>query len=208
MNEINQGKNLHIIIITHNRLDYPKRTLESLLKTVPLASFVVYDNASTDATRGYLDYMARIHSNINFCVDIKNLGWGAAVNFVMRAYPVLDKDYLLISNNDVEYHDRWYEKCLELYIKYPKIGILGVWQHTAHGIREDFGDLVVKDTTPAVGWLLKPNIVKEIGAFPENGPCYTKGGNGEDVGYTIMAQNKGYWVVNPKNDVANHITGY
>ena len=80
-----------------------------------------------------------------------------------------------------------------------------MWKHPAHGVQQDFGDLVKKDQMPAVAWLLKPKVIEDIGPMAEHGECLTKGGNGEDVTYCIKAEQKGYWVAGPKEDLEVHI---
>lgn len=205
---------LSIIVITHNRLDYTQRTLDSLLTTTPGdTKFVINDNCSDEAGMqeylkglAYIDYALKGPAHqITVLRRDENRGWGVAVN---EALNHVDTEFILISNNDCVYEKGWYEKLIALYEKYPKIGIMGVWQHIAHGTREDLGDLLVKDDMPAVGWLLKRSVIDDIGPFAEHGPCLTKGGNGEDVNYTIRAHEKGYLVACPKPDVANHIDGY
>jgi glycosyltransferase involved in cell wall biosynthesis len=200
---------LSIIVITHNRYSYTKQTLDSLFATVPEGTvFYVQDNNSEDEQlKNYLTGFAINPNNnifVNFCSS--NLGWGAAVNQVLRF--VIDSDYVLISNNDVIYHPGWFEKSVALIEKYPQIGIFGVWKHTSHAVKEDKGDIVIKDDMPGVAWLFKRERLKELGPFPEKGPCSTKGGNGEDTTYVLMAQQKGYWAVGPKIDFCLHIDGY
>ena len=197
---------LTIIVITCNRLDYTKRTIESLVKTVPNANFIIYDNHSDED--GFEDYLRGLQfapMKAHIILSDKNRGWGSAVNDALR-WP--KTEFILVSNNDVIYNDGWFEKCVALYDKYSKIGVLGVWKHRAHGVKQDLGDLIVKDQMPAVGWLLKSSNIEKIGAFPEHGPCLTKGGNGEDVGFCIKTEQAGLWVCGPLEDVAIHIDGY
>lgn len=205
---------LSIIVVTHNRLHYTQRTIESLNQTVPNSRIVVIDNNSTEA--GMKEYLVSLSTNFKskdyglippaFVIFNKeNLGWAAAVNIALKHCIT---EYILVSNNDCIYSPGWYEKCLALYNKYEKIGILGVWKHRSHGVRQDLGDLVIKDDMPAVGWLLKRSLINIVGAFTEKGPCFTKGGNGEDTTYVLRTQEKGFVVAAPKEDVAQHIDGY
>lgn len=203
---MNKGHDLNIVMTVFNRLDYTKRTIESLVKTVPEAKILVYDNASTE--EGIHEYLRNIQNeNISVIFSQINEGFGTGMN---EAISLLSEDrkYILLSNNDAEYFEGWYDTCIGLHEKYPQIGILGVWKHTAHGIIEDKGDLIIKDQMPAVGFLMTSARLKEIGEFPQHGPCSTKGGNGEDVGFCIKTFNLGYWVCAPKDDVANHFDGY
>lgn len=199
-------KNLTVIVINYNRLDYLKRTLSTLFKTTLDVDFIIYDNASTEP--GFYEYFKDPNfSNVQFIIGNKNLGWGAAVNEALTF--TKPSNYILISNNDVEYKDGWFEKGVELLEKYSEIGVLGVWKHTAHRTLQLINnELEVRDNTPAVGWLFKTDRLKELLPFPEHGPCATKGGNGEDTSFCIRTQQKGFWVANPTEDIAVHIDGY
>lgn len=219
-------KPLTIILVAHNRLELTKRTIDSLFRTVPQAKIVVFDNASTEA--GMVDYLLndfRKREPMQTAVveHPRNEGWACAVNKSLGALKGIytlrkdgelhiinpswlnDTDYILVSNNDVEYQDGWYEKLVALYEKYPQVGVMGVWKHKAHGVSKNHGDLLEKDDMPAVGWLMKKVILDEIGPIPERGPCSTKGGNGEDSNYVNMVRAKGYWIAAPTEDVAIHL---
>lgn len=200
-------KPLSVIITTHNRLDYTRQTIESLFATVPAdTKFFIFDNASDKETQDYLSSVCgSTRFNLHLIHSAENLGWGASVNKMLE---LVDTEMILVSNNDVVYHEGWYEKALALYEKYPKIGVFGLWKHVSHGVLEDKGDLIVKDQMPAVSWLFKRSVMNDIGPIPVHGPCATKGGNGEDVGYCIMAANKGYLVCGPKDDLSRHLDGY
>lgn len=200
---------LTVIVVTFNRFEYTRRTLESIRKTVPRNTrVIIFDNNSSDeAMISWLknDWISVDTDNHYLMLSKQNIGWGAAVNEAMKE---VKTEYILISNNDVEYKDGWYEECIRLYEKYPKIGVLGVWKHTSHGVREKFTDIWIKDDMPAVGWIMKKSIMDIIGPISEHGPCLTRGGNGEDSNYTIRAHIKGYWVCGPSEDLAIHFDGY
>lgn len=205
-------KKLTVIVTVFNRLDYTKRTLDSLFATCPSnTQYIIVDNNSEgEQMREYLGGLEDLNKHSIHRLN-QNLGWGGAVNFgleIAAAKGCMNDGYILVSNNDVVYGPGWYEKLCFLYDKYPKIGILGAWKHTAHGVLEDRFDMVVKDQMPAVGWLLTTENIKLIGKFPEKGPCATKGGNGEDVEYCIRCAQAGLLVCGPKDDVADHIDGY
>lgn len=196
----------------YNRLDYTKRTLDSLFATCPPSTqFIIIDNNSEGQDmREYLNDLEDLNKRSVYRLG-ENLGWGAAVNYGLDLAGIkgcFDDGYILVTNNDVIYEEGWYEKLLFLYEKYQNIGILGVWKHTAHGVLEDRFDMVVKDQMPAVGWLLTPQNIKKIGLFPVHGPCATKGGNGEDCAYCTRCSEAGLLVCGPKDDVAQHIDGY
>jgi hypothetical protein len=178
------------------------------MATVPHARICVFHNGDNGEVLSYLktNFPDNIESpqESHIIHSNTNVGWGKAINLAMDILKP-DTEYILLSNDDVEYGSGWFEKCLALYDKYPKIGILGVWKHKAHGVKQDLGDMLVKDDMPAVGWLLKKSTMDIIGPLGEHGPCLTKGGNGEDTNYAMRAIEKGYWVCGPKDDVAQHI---
>jgi glycosyltransferase involved in cell wall biosynthesis len=194
-----------IIIITYNRPEYTRQTLDSLTETSPPdTKYIIWDNNSDNLTKAMLsEWQQKNPSNIIFSKE--NIGWGKAINESLK---LVNSEYVLLSNNDVVYKKGWYEECIRLYEKYPKIGILGVWKHIAHGVKQDLGDILIKDDMPGCGWFMKKSILDEIGPIWEHGPCSTKGGNGEDSNYAGRVKEKGYWVCGPKDDVATHLTGY
>jgi GT2 family glycosyltransferase len=184
-----------------------------------MANLYICDNDSTEA--GFPEYIYQdvlgkdMFKNVWMDMRKDNQGWGKAVNLSLDNIKhiggrsnFMKSDYVLISNNDVEYNEDWFEKSVELLEKYPQIGVLGLWKHNAHRVLEDKGDLLVKDNMPAVAWLFKTSRLKEQLPFPEHGPCATKGGNGEDTAVCIKAQQKGLWVCGPREDLAVHIDGY
>lgn len=206
-------KKLCVIVTVFNRLDYTKRTLESLFATCPAnTQYIIVDNNSDEyGMREYLTELEDLNKHSVYRLA-QNLGYGGAVNYGLEVASVkgcLTDDWMiLISNNDVIYEPEWYQKLLHLYERYPNVGVMGVWKHTAHGVLEDRVDLIIKDQMPAVGWLLTPATIKHLGRFPEHGPCATKGGNGEDVTYCIRCAQAGLLVAGPAKDVAQHIDGY
>jgi GT2 family glycosyltransferase len=195
---------LTVLVTTHNRLEHTSETFKTLLPTLPAdTQVVVYDNASEVDTQRLIEECAATYGNITIIEACDNVGWGTSVN---RMLPFVTTDYVLISNNDVDYFDPdWWPKAKALMEKYPNIGVLGLWRHTAHSTLEDKGDLLVRDQMPAVAWLIRKD---KLLPFSEHGPCPTKGGNGEDVNYCSRVTQKGWWVAAPKEDLARHMDGY
>ena len=50
--------------------------------------------------------------------------------------------------------------------------------------------------------------MEKVGLFNENGPCLTRGGNGEDTSYFNRMKEAGYLAGVTGEDVATHIDGY
>lgn len=203
-----------IILTVFNRVDYTKRTVATLLSSGAFEAcerFIIVDNRSTEeGMKEFLDNMAEY--NKTFVIRRpQNDGWATAVN---DALGLSRAEYVLISNNDVEFQPNFHEKLFETFrecSQIPPIGILGVWRHTSHSYTKNgwtnnvFREM---DDVPAVAWMLPKTAMEKVGMLPEHGPCLTKGGNGEDSKYVQMMKSKGFLVGVRPEDVAIHIDGY
>lgn len=206
-----------IILVSWERPDYLKRTIASLITSgawKDAERVIVVDNGSLDPE--VRKFLMELEGGIFLVFRPKNEGWGKAVN---DALGLSRSPYLFISNNDVDYNTVDFHKTmLEILmdtIKWPtgdkKIGILGVWRHTAHGlvkggVQTYFFDEM--DNVPAVGWMMPKSAMEKVGMLPEHGPCFTKGGNGEDTAYVNRMKEQGYLTGVPKTDLAIHPDGY
>lgn len=200
-----------IILTTFNRLDYTKRTIASLISSGAAAQaerFIIVDNRSTE--EGFQDFLKDMYAfagNITVIHRARNDGWGMAVN---DALGVSRAPYVLLSNNDVEYTPDFAAKMLEMMEAHPEIGLLGVWRHTAHSAVQTHheGKFIEYTDVPAVGWMLSKKAMMQVGLVSEHGPCFTKGGNGEDSDYVRRMKEAGFLVGVPEVDLAVHIDGY
>ena len=120
-------KKLLVIIVSYQRLEYTKRTLQSILDTTPDVSqceVVIVDNHSTE--EGVVEYLSKMFANnkkLTVVFNPENNGWGSAINLVFRTLDWKSFDYILFSNNDVIYKPNWFEEAEKLMTKYPQIGI-------------------------------------------------------------------------------------
>lgn len=200
-----------IIIISWNRLEYLKRTIASLISSGAFADVqrvIIVDNGSTEpGVHAFLEDLRKIHGAFLVLLP-HNRGWGTAVN---EALGLSRAPFLLLSNNDVEYSNLFHAKLFETIAHQHNIGILGVWRHTGHGFvqggtqNEWFREM---DNVPAVGWFIPKTAMEKVGMLNENGPCFTRGGNGEDTMYVERMKQAGFLVGVPKEDVGRHIDGY
>lgn len=204
-----------IILTTFNRLEYTKRTLASLIETGAIASaerVIIVDNRSTEpGFQEFLNDLYNFNGNLFVVRRAKNDGWGTAVN---DAIGLSRAPYLLLSNNDVVYKPGFIDRMAETFEKHPDVGLLGVWRHTSHGyVAPENGGLHSEhfremDNIPAVGWLLSKPAMMKVGMLNEHGPCFTKGGNGEDTAYVNRMKEAGFRTGVMPEDVAEHIDGY
>lgn len=112
-------------IVTHNRLDYTKRCVESWQATCRSEDrLVVVDNASTDGTRGYLDRVIPVNKLI---LNDRNLFPGAATNLgwhhMLRRF---DATHLHRSDNDIELLPGWRDAVEHAFQAIPELGQLGL----------------------------------------------------------------------------------
>lgn len=208
-----------VILTVWNRLEYTKRTVASLIASGAVADcerFIVVDNRSLEA--GMDEFLNDLYSNVpNASGKVflirrnKNDGWAAAVN---DALGLSRAEYVFLSNNDVEYSYEFYKRMFDIFSHQSEIGILGVWRHTAHaflnankgGVQNEwFREM---DNLPAVGWMIPRKAINQIGVLSEHGPCFTKGGNGEDVDYCMRMINAGFKIGVPSEDLGCHLDGY
>lgn len=103
-----EQKKITVVIPTFNNLLYLIQCMDSLLKEVGLNDeIVVVDNGSTDGTKGYLDDLALINSNVKAIHLSSNIGFGPAVNFGIRQHLLSEAtgnkvaDYILLANDDL-----------------------------------------------------------------------------------------------------------
>lgn len=207
--------NFDIIITNWNRLEYLKKTVASLIQSGAWADaerVIIVDNGSTEGgVHAFLEDLRRVHG-VFLVLLPHNRGWGKAVN---EAIGLSRSEFLLLSNNDVDYNTIDFHKTMLQIMQVKEgdraIGILGVWRHTGHhivegGVHDEKFDEM--DNVPAVGWMLNKRAMQKVGMLPEKGAHPERGGNGEDSDYVMRMKEAGYLVGVPKNDIAVHIDGY
>jgi glycosyltransferase involved in cell wall biosynthesis len=120
-------------VITHNRLDYTKKTIESYLDTTKVEDryLIVVDNASSDGTQDYLSSTKGIdqilfNSENKFPGAAVNSGWDFALQRRVA-------DFLHRSDNDVEYTPGWMDYVCNIFEKMPEIGQLGLLTFEENG---------------------------------------------------------------------------
>lgn len=215
-------KPVFVIMVTYRRFEHFERTVESLLPTLPRGSeiAVVYNSEGKhESDAKYMEFFSGIFDvaadqygvQFNVLDTGTNEGWGSAVNEGLHVYSQWKNfEYVLESNNDIEYKLGWCGKAQSMMYSHSDIGIFGLFKHPYHGTREVLPDgLVIKDDMPATAWFFRSKDLIEFLPFPEHGACKTRGGNGEDVAFRDKVQNKfGRWICGTTEDFAQHIDGY
>ncbi len=207
-------KPVFVIMVTYRRFEQFKATVESLLPTLPrFSTLAIINNGNDQETYNYMVKLATAPGAVKIkLLDAGgNNGWGSAMNEGLDLFPEWkDYQYVLESNNDVTYTPGWAEKAVAMMEAHPEIGILGLFKHPYHGVRQELPDgLVIKDDMPATAWFMRSMDLQAFLPFPEHGPCNTRGGNGEDVGFRMKVQETlGRWICGMKEDLAHHMDGY
>jgi GT2 family glycosyltransferase len=112
---------ISIVVVTHDRVHLLRRCVEDvLLRTSPLTREIfIWNNASQDGTREYLDAMS--DPRVRVVHSPENIGQNAYA----RAFALVTQDYLVELDDDViDAPPGWDEKLLEAFQRLPRIGYL------------------------------------------------------------------------------------
>jgi GT2 family glycosyltransferase len=110
-----------IVVVTHNRLHLLRRCVEDVLRRTSekTQEIVIWDNASADGTREYLD--ALDEPRLRAVHHPENIG----MNAYAQAISLTSQDYLVELDDDVvEAPPRWDETLLDAFVRIPKMGYL------------------------------------------------------------------------------------
>lgn len=205
---------LLIVIITYNRLEYTKRTLQYLKDTLTLPAYIIaVDNASTDGTQKYL----RAHQKNSYLLDrvienpdnyypgkATNIGWYEGLQ------DAPDATHLMRLDNDMMLRNGWDVLAESYFKRIPQLGQLGLdheaIEHPKAKLRElEINGMVLNPWPGCVGG---PNIIRrevwEKGArYPEL--MWNDGRQSplqEDSQFSKVIQDMGYLTGHMTEDVA------
>ena len=130
-----------IAIPNWNRVDLLRRCIESILAKTGYARYriCVYEQGSTDGSRGYLQSLA---PNVDAILSDENVGFIDANNAIIRRYPKWDVVFL---NNDTEVTDGWLEHLVETAYRAYNIGMVGPKLIYKDGRLQEAGSQVFQD---------------------------------------------------------------
>jgi GT2 family glycosyltransferase len=110
-----------VVVVTYNRLHLLRRCVDDVLwrTSDKTREIVVWDNASDDGTREYLD--ALDDPRLHIVHHSENIG----TNAYARAFALTTQDYLVELDDDViEAPNGWDEQMLDAFVRIPKMGYL------------------------------------------------------------------------------------
>jgi len=212
-----------ISILTWNKLELLRNCIESIFKNTryPFYRICVFDQASTDGTREYLESLG---DKIDVIHSPENIGFVLGNNQVFKKYP--DNDILLL-NNDTLVTDGWLEALVECAYSAEDIGIVGAKLIYPDGRLQEAGGEVFRDGSarnigkyddpnkPEYNLLrevdycsgaclyIKRDLLNRIGGFDERfvpGYC-------EDTDICFRAREVGFKVMYQPKSVVVHLEG-
>jgi glycosyltransferase involved in cell wall biosynthesis len=151
-----------LVVVTYNRLGMLRECLASLLEKTSGADFeiLVWDNASTDGSREFLDGLAADHPVLRIHHSPVNIGLNAVSEGMKRARGF----YIFEVDDDViRFPDDWLPRMLAAFRRVPKAGYLAtnvVRDEKTDGARavsddipvRDYGDGIVIEEGSVGGW--------------------------------------------------------
>lgn len=122
-----------IIILTYNQLEHTKLCLNSIEAYTPQPhELIIVDNGSTDGTLDYLRTYEVEHDNVYIIANTDNRGFAAGNN---QGVAAARGDYVLLLNNDTVVTEGWLARMLEVFERYPDIGIVGPVSNYVSGLQ-------------------------------------------------------------------------
>lgn len=133
MNIQAQSKQVSIIILTWNALEYTRRCVASIQKyTTHPYEIIFVDNASDDGTSDYLKKLVAQNENFRLIINHENRGFAAGNNQGMK---IANGDYLLLLNNDVLVSEGWLNRLVSCAEMDNSIGLVGPLTNCISGLQ-------------------------------------------------------------------------
>lgn len=101
---------LSIITLTHNKLEYTKKYIESLYKYTKDFELIIVDNGSNDGTVEYLKTL----TGAKLILNEENLGFSKGNN---QAIKIVEGEFVAFLNNDILLSPNWFEECEKIFRK-------------------------------------------------------------------------------------------
>lgn len=195
---------LLVCLITFNRLDYTKKTLKYLSKTMTEPYYlVVVDNNSTDGTKEHLQSLLDRNKVDKVIFNDENYYPGKATNIGWaEGLKDYDATHLMRLDNDMELRAGWYDSVIGYFKAIPELGQLGLDNEAIEDPRAALRALEIngKVINPWPGCVGGPCVVKrkiwdEGVRWPE-----TRWDDGEksklqeDSRFSRLIMDRGYYV--------------
>lgn len=193
------------IIPLFNCLELTRECLATLRKSLPVGlkyEIILVDDGSTDGTR---DWLSTLSSELRVILNDSNLGYAKSNN---RAAQIAKGNLLCLLNNDLLFHDGWWQPLIRLHQKLSmRAGAIGNVQRRLSDRRIDHSGVLINAKgkpehdhswypwphqdrqVPAVTGaclLISRNTFLENGGFDE---AYRNGGEDVDLCFRLSEKN-------------------
>jgi glycosyltransferase involved in cell wall biosynthesis len=123
---------LTVVIPTYNRLSFLKKALPSYLRTRRKdVKFIILDNASKDGTSKYIKEISKTDERVDFVIQKKNKYYNGNV---LDGFLMIKSPYGMILHDDDLIHGNYIDKVIDIFEKYPKVGIVHNRTHRVNNI--------------------------------------------------------------------------
>lgn len=121
MNEVNPCKFVHVCMVTYNRLEFTRQSLEALFRHTDFPYILtVVDNGSNDGTIEYLQFLYEKNLIKNLMLFGANVGIAKAANVGWVCEP--EADYYIKFDNDVVMRGPWLAAMVDVADSIPRVG--------------------------------------------------------------------------------------
>jgi GT2 family glycosyltransferase len=175
--------NVAIVLVTHNRLDYTRKTLERLVSD-PSEEFDLYiwDNASTDETQEYLNDAVKDPRVVEVVLSKENVGQAGAMNY---AWSKTKAELVGKIDNDCLVTPGWTRIFAQAHKDIEMLGSVACWHFPAEDfdqtraakkIRQFNGHkLFMHPATCGSGFIIKRKTFQEFGPWKKGAGTATTG---------------------------------
>ena len=185
--------NISIVVVTHNRFEYTKKTIERLLED-PDEEFLLYlwDNASKDETPEYFKDEVKDPRLVEVVLSKENVGQVGAMNYV---WTKAETELIGKLDNDCLVTPGWTSKLAQAHKDIANLGALACW----HFYPNDFDYELARHKIQSIGehqifrhpWVGGTGFLMKRKTFLEQGP-WEQGNNVGTTYYFLKMARAGY----------------
>ena len=114
-------KDIEVFILTRNRQELVKYSIESILNQTHKVKLTVVDNASTDGTETYVKQLMESYSDLNYYKQPELIPFGENLK---TAQNMAQADYVMFFHDDDILHPQYIEFAYKLVNKYNNVDLI------------------------------------------------------------------------------------
>lgn len=115
-----------VMMVTYNRLELTKQTVENIYKTTNDFNFIIVDNGSSDGTVDYLKELKLSHNNVYLNLWENNKGIASGRNKALQIANELNTEWYSTIDNDILLPVGWMDSCINVLKSNLSYGMIGV----------------------------------------------------------------------------------